>query len=344
MKLYVEKRNPYHLPAGKNGGQFTSKQRLVGHTAFAGGDFKLGTSPLQTAKNLANLAAVDRKHVLARGNIAASILMHAHDMSANKALALMEKTAHPSRSYNSRRPFNLDSEGHKTELNAKPSSKEYKDMVAGRWAKDSAVYGRFLGNQVISKRSLLSVEALHLLDPRTSLADVKHLQKIDKPLRSAANWWSVSPGSPALALYASSVAKESMKAKLKSRKPGDNFDHIIPKGMFYMGSKQAADWINRPDNFQWMKERDNKEKQNGLVNRSGKKRNYDKLKAGDIKHMSYEALLVHSQYEKKYKHKFIAGGITPKMLADAQKTRSRVKWLKSVAAKAEKVHIKWEHS
>jgi hypothetical protein len=111
-----------------------------------------------------------------------------------------------------------------------------------------------------------------------------------------------------------------------------------------MGSKEAANWINRPDNFQWMKERDNKQKQNGLVDKAGKKRNYDKLHVNDVKHMTYEALLVHSMYEKKYKHKFIPGGITQSMLADAQKNRSRVKWLKSVKAKTEKVHYKWEHS
>jgi len=243
MRILLVKSNPNHDERGR----FAAAESRIGDFAtHSKGVFKVGLSPRETAKRLSSIAQTDRKHVLAKSHIAASILMHAHDLSVAEALRHMQATNHPAKSWESKRPFNLDILNPKVlrEAMSKPSSADYKEFLKARVAKDSESYKRAVKGDIISKRSLMAADALNLFHHEgTSIKDAHKMMIQDKGVRQAANMFSASPATIKLALDFDVDFKEGKKEVeraylrkngLAKMPKGMNVDHVKAKGLYFL--------------------------------------------------------------------------------------------------------------
>lgn len=327
----LEKRNPYH---DRSNGRFTSRGGGGGtrvetsktdRRQNVGSPVKLGTTLASSAKTLLSLDKTG--HPLSKANFAVSTLMHRHNVSINDAISALKGHS----GLNRRQALNLRDESWRT---LKPSTQAYKDATQGTIQRALGGIANLKAGKFIAKNTMFDIDKAMMLDKRTSAKTFAWWAKTKSQNVQTSNMFPASPSSHAVAkefglIYNKMKAQLAREKGLQSlNKSGFAADHVKPKSMYMVNSSAVAKYVNRRENFQLMGDSANKAKGGRFFDKTTGKPNWTSLTPGDIKFMTYEALLGHSRYEKKTGKKFIKGGITDAQLAVAKRTRNQTAWRK----------------
>jgi hypothetical protein len=343
MRIEVTKANPYR---DKKGRFAKANSRIAEFAEYPGGKFSFasGDTPAKSAAKFAAIQNVDRRHPLvSQGKNILSFMAHAHDISFNDARDIAVKAGVRSNLYRARKMLHLEPTD--PIMTSKPSSKEFQSELKKRFDRKDPLIANFLSSTGrVSLKDQMRFEH-SLVFNQVPLKEVMAMKsKLDFSSKVAAQS-AIFTKTPALSVEFGKVFNDQKRAMGKTKPPGKvDLDHVVPKSFYAMFSSASIKHVNRTENLSWMSTEANRSKGNGMISKDGKKRNYDKLHPMDLKTMTVEALTAHRNYEKKYKHQFIKGGISQAHINAALKEgRSRAKHIAEMKGRKPKA-IKWEHS